>query len=237
MDDEREQRASVAPLLAVAGVASGGLLVWSWLRNRTQLEHASTAPSEMRPAARGWQWPVPMWQDYSPVVSDGWGSGRSSLDGAPLVHRGVDVMYARKSLDDHAQALPRGTAGGSKWYFMPAGISALAAREGRVIYAARGPRGHAVTIRHADRWSTFYQHLASVRVRVGDHIAAGDVLGEIGGDPTQKPALRHLHFELRDPHGRAIDPKPHLLTWPRARALAIADGASATVLLPPPKAA
>lgn len=228
-------------LLGVLGVAGGGLLVWSLLRNRsTPREHAADlehAPRDLRPAARGWQWPVPMWRGYSPQVSSGWGSPRTALDGTPLSHRGVDLMYPRKSLDDQAEAFPRGTAGGSKWHFMPTGIPVLAARTGRVVFARRGPRGHAVTIRHADGWTTFYQHLASLSVRVAEDVDAGDVLGELGGDPTQKPPLRHLHFELRDPHGRAIDAKTHLLTWPRARALAVTDGASATVLLPPPQAA
>jgi murein DD-endopeptidase MepM/ murein hydrolase activator NlpD len=234
-----------ATLLGVVGVAGGGLLLWSLLRNRTSLElqptaparEQASAPSTARPAERGWQWPVPMWREYSPAVSDGWGTQRTTLDGTPIVHRGVDLMYPRKSLDDQAEAFPPGTAGGSKWHFVPMAIPVLAARKGRVVFARRGPRGHAVTIRHPDGWTTFYQHLASLGVRVGDHVDAGDVLGELGGDPTQKPALRHLHFELRDPHGVAIDPKPHLLTWPRARALAVADGASASVLLPPPKAA
>lgn len=235
-DDERAWPA----LVGAAGVAGGGLLLWSLLRNRSParepLEHASDAPSDLRPPASGWQWPVPMWRDYSPAVSDGWGSMRTALDGTPLVHRGVDLMYPRKSLDDQAATFPRGSAGGSKWHFMPTGIPVLAARGGYVVYARRGPRGHAVTLDHGHGWTTFYQHLASLRVSVGDKVAAGDVLGEAGGDPTQTPALRHLHFELRDPLGRAIDPKPYLLTWPRARALAVADGASATVLLPPPKA-
>lgn len=240
MEDERGWPA----LVGIAGVAGGGVLLWSLLRKRPpraleprelEVERARDAPSDLRPATRGWQWPVPMWRDYSPQVSDGWGSKRTALDGTPLVHRGVDLMYPRKSLDDLAAAFPRGSAGGSKWYFMPAGISVLAARTGRVVFAKRGPRGHAVTIRHADGWTTFYQHLASLRVTVGESLAAGDVLGELGGDPTQKLALRHLHFELRDPHRRAIDPKPHLLTWPRARALAVTDGAIATALVPPPK--
>lgn len=239
MNDERN---ALPIVLGVAGGAGVGLLLWSALRNRPQsiapaTEQASTAPSSARPAPSGWQWPVPMWGDYSPTVSDGWGSDRHSLDGKPRIHRGVDILYSRKSLDDQGDAFPRGTAGGSKWFFMPTGIPVLAARGGRVVYAKRGPRGHAVTVLHADGWTTFYQHLAGLLVAVGDTVAAGEVLGELGGDPTQKPALRHLHFEVRDPNKLAIDPKPYLLTWPRVRPLAVTNGAIATVLLPPPRTA
>lgn len=230
-------RADDPALPVVAGVvAGGGLLAWALLRRQAATPRPS--PSERRPApmpARtGWVWPVPMWGDYSPTVSSGWGARRRTLDGTPRPHRGVDLMYPRKSLDDAADFRP-GSAGGSAWHFMPTGVPALAARDGRVVYAEKTPRGHAVVIRHPDGWRTFYQHLTHLLVDVGDDVAAGDVLGEIGGDPTQKPALRHLHFELRDPQGRAIDPKPHLLTWPRVRALAVTDDAIAQVLLPPPR--
>lgn len=179
-------------------------------------------------------WPLPMWGDYSPVVSDGWGSRRRTLDGTPRPHRGVDLMYPRKSLDDQAAAYPPNTAGGATWHFVPDGIDVLAARAGTVTYAAPTPRGHAVTIDHRDGWSTFYQHLASLRVARGDVVTAGQPLGRVGGDPTQARALRHLHFEVRR-HGTPIDPAPLLRTWHRLRPLAVADGASATVLLPPPR--
>jgi murein DD-endopeptidase MepM/ murein hydrolase activator NlpD len=227
-------------LALVTGVlaAGGGFLAWALLRRQ-----ASTAPlapaadraATPQPARTGWQWPVPMWGDYSPQVSDGWGSPRRTLDGKPRTHEGVDLMFPRKSLDDLVDAYPRGSAGGAKWHFMPTGVPALAARGGRVTYAKNTARGYAVIVRHADNWRTFYQHLAHLLVGVGDTVAAGEVLGEIGGDPTQHPPLRHLHFELRAPDGRAINPKPHLLTWPRVRPLAVADGAIASVLLPAPR--
>jgi len=233
---------SIWPAVALGAASiAGGVALWSHFRNHERSIAPALqdlAPSSARPAAAVWQWPVPLWGDYSPVVSDGWGSNRRTLDGKPRIHRGVDIMYPRKSVDDQAATFPRSTAGGSRWHFMPTGIAVLAARAGRVVYAERGPRGHAVTVKHADRWTTFYQHLARLLVAVGDQVAAGEVLGELGGDPTQTPPLRHLHFEVRDPRGLAIDPKPHLLTWPRVRPLTIVDNAIATaVLLPPPRAA
>jgi len=224
----------------IAGVAGGSLLLWSLLGRRQSATSTTPAPettaaSSARPAPTGWQWPIPLWGAYSPTVSDGWGSSRTTLDGTSRTHRGVDLMYPRRSVDDQAVVFPRDTPGGSKWHFMPTETPVLSARAGKVIYADRTARGHAVVIKHADRWSTFYQHLSTLRVRRGDVVTTGQILGEVGGDPTQRNPLRHLHFEIRRPDGGAIDPQPLLLTWPRVRPLALLDGVIATALLPPPR--
>lgn len=52
-----------------------------------------------------------------------------------------------------------------------------------------------------------YAHLASVRVRVGDLVFAGELLGHAGC--TGYCSGTHLHFELRD-DGTAFDPAPLL---------------------------
>jgi hypothetical protein len=65
--------------------------------------------------------------------------------------------------------------------------------------------GNAVVVRHPDGYETYYGHLrqGSVRVRSGQPVAAGDVLGTVGlsGD-TEFP---HLHFEVRR-DGSVVDP-------------------------------
>lgn len=237
---------NVLPVLAgLATAAGGGLLVWTLLRR--QAPSASRTPAPPRSPARSlvptasrapsgddWQWPIPIWKGRSPVISDGWGSRRRTLDGKPRTHQGVDLMYPRASLDDMADAFPPNTAGGSKWHFMPEHVPVLAARAGRVTYAERTPRGIAIVVRHPDGWSTFYQHLATLRVARGEDIETGQILGEVGGDPTQRPALRHLHFEIRRPGGNAIDPRPLLRTWPRVELFVVDDGI-ASITHPPPR--
>jgi murein DD-endopeptidase MepM/ murein hydrolase activator NlpD len=52
-----------------------------------------------------------------------------------------------------------------------------------------------------------YAHLSSVRVRVGDVVFAGELLGHAGC--TGYCTGTHLHFELRD-DGTAFDPAPLL---------------------------
>lgn len=65
--------------------------------------------------------------------------------------------------------------------------------------------GNSVAIRHGDGWETQYSHLklGSIRVRPGDEVAAGQVIGEIG--LSGKSEFPHLHFSVRQ--GRTeIDP-------------------------------
>jgi hypothetical protein len=164
-----------------------------------------------------WVWPVPAFEGYRPVVSDGWGSIRRSPDGTARSHLGADIMFRRRSAADRSAEFPAGTAGGSKAHFMPSGVVALGAADGVVRFAAVTRRGSTVVIRHAGGWSSYYTHLESLRVAVGDAVRAGQPIGIVGHDPTDPRGLRHLHFELWRGHKRsgAIDPAPYLAAWER----------------------
>jgi hypothetical protein len=102
------------------------------------------------------------------------------------------------------------------------GVDVLAAAAGRVarlrdgvqdisIRAPGAPSvagqecGNGVVVDHGDGWETQYCHVArgSVRVKVGDSVAAGQPLARVGlsGD-TEFP---HLHFTVRHA-GQVIDP-------------------------------
>ena len=105
---------------------------------------------------------------------------------------------------------------------MRAGVPVLAAASGVVrdvrdgmpdtgkqAYDARGEAdralGNAVALDHGSGWTTFYGHLrqGSLKVRLGDRVARGQVLGEIGlSGSTEFP---HVHFEVRH-KGKVIDP-------------------------------
>ena len=103
-----------------------------------------------------------------------------------------------------------------------AGVDVLAAAAGRVarlrdgvqdisIRAPGAPSvagqecGNGVVVDHGDGWETQYCHVArgSVRVKVGDQVAAGQPLARVGlsGD-TEFP---HLHFTVRHA-GQVVDP-------------------------------
>lgn len=87
-----------------------------------------------------------------------------------------------------------------------AGLPVVAALDGTVtavFWDVWG--GNRVEVTHADGLKTTYNHLADVRVRTGDRLAASEQLGSVGstGLRTTGP---HLHFETWI-HGRAVDPQ------------------------------
>lgn len=164
-----------------------------------------------------WVFPVPDLVDRRPEVSDGWGSPRHSADGSRTLHLGADIMFRRRSSDDLIEVFAPGTPNATKGYFMPDHIPALAVGAGVVDFAAWTRRGFTVRILHANGWMTYYTHLALLFVRPKQRIAAGDPIGTIGFDPTDRRQLMHLHFELWRGRKRwaAVNPKPYLDAWQR----------------------
>ena len=65
--------------------------------------------------------------------------------------------------------------------------------------------GNGVVIDHGNGWETQYCHMkrASVRVRLGQQVAAGDALGEIG--ISGKAEFPHVHLSVRH-NGEKLDP-------------------------------
>jgi murein DD-endopeptidase MepM/ murein hydrolase activator NlpD len=93
-----------------------------------------------------------------------------------------------------------------------AGTDVIAAAPGRVTWASRRDGwGKLVTIAHGHGVRTMYAHLSTVKVKVGQWVAGGTVLGRVGatGDATGP----HLHFEVRV-GGAAIDPLRALVPLP-----------------------
>ena len=82
-----------------------------------------------------------------------------------------------------------------------------AAEPGRVVAVGerRGFEGYGnlVKVSLGYGWVALYAHLAGWRVRVGEHVAAGQRLGTAGC--TGWCTGTHLHFELRR-FGRPVDP-------------------------------
>ena len=100
----------------------------------------------------------------------------------------------------------------------PAGTPILAAADGRVTFAGlRGGYGHLILIEHTvsgQRVATGYAHMYSdgVHVTVGDIVAAGQHIGDVGSDGRSTGP--HLHFEVRPGGADAgpVDPEPWLAT-------------------------
>lgn len=76
--------------------------------------------------------------------------------------------------------------------------------KGKVRYAGfYGGYGRVVVVRHYNGLETLYAHLHRYKVKIGDEVEAGDVVG-LGGSSGQSTGS-HLHFECRF-KGVAFDP-------------------------------
>ena len=73
-----------------------------------------------------------------------------------------------------------------------------------------GSYGNYVKIRHDNGYYTMYAHMAynTVKVKVGDKVKRGQVLGYMGN--TGYSFGGHLHWEVRTPSDIKIDPIPYL---------------------------
>ncbi len=67
--------------------------------------------------------------------------------------------------------------------------------------------GNCVKLRHSGGYETLYAHLASVKVKHGQVVQTGQVLGTMGN--TGNSYGTHLHFEVRR-DGSRINPTPYL---------------------------
>ena len=89
------------------------------------------------------------------------------------------------------------------------GTPIFAAAAGRVIHSGTGFRdyGRVVIVKHVGRYSSVYAHNRRNRVKKGDFVEQGDLIGEVGSSGNASGP--HVHFELRR-NSRAIDPLPYL---------------------------
>jgi murein DD-endopeptidase MepM/ murein hydrolase activator NlpD len=73
-----------------------------------------------------------------------------------------------------------------------------------------GSYGNYVKLKHNNGYYTLYAHMAynTVTAKVGDKVKKGARLGFMGN--TGYSFGGHLHFEVRNPNNRRIDPTPYL---------------------------
>ena len=88
------------------------------------------------------------------------------------------------------------------------GTPIAAAGAGMVIYAGwLGGYGNLTVIDHGGGLSTAYGHQSSIGVSVGQQVAQGQIIGNVGS--TGHSTGPHLHFEVRV-NGQAVDPLGYL---------------------------
>ena len=99
----------------------------------------------------------------------------------------------------------------------PTGTPVYATGPGKVVKASwNGGYGRLVEIQHAGNIVTRYAHLSRINVQVGDHVAAGKVIGRVGS--TGRSTGPHLHYETRLGK-KAVNPGRFIKAGIRVRSL------------------
>lgn len=112
-------------------------------------------------------------------VSSSFGVRRDPIIRRPAMHAGIDFRAAT-------------------------GTDIRSAGAGVVTKAGwNGGYGRMVEIEHGHGLSTRYAHMSRIRVREGERVSTGDVVGEVGS--SGRSTGPHLHYEVRR-NGTAVDP-------------------------------
>ena len=95
----------------------------------------------------------------------------------------------------------------------PKGTPIYAALGGIVEVVSNGGRGFSgygkvIIINHGDKLWTLYSHCSTMGVKVGQNVKQGDKIATVGR--TGRATANHLHFEVRNSRGAALDPMKHL---------------------------
>ena len=115
--------------------------------------------------------------------TSGFGTRRDPINGRARSHNGQDL------------AGPKGTP-------------ILATGDGTIIFAGRQTGyGNVVKIRHSFGYETVYAHLNAFRVKTGERVSRGDVIGGMGN--TGRSTGTHLHYEIRI-DGKPTNPMPYM---------------------------
>ncbi|GAB4510794.1 MAG: M23 family metallopeptidase [Roseibium sp.] len=101
----------------------------------------------------------------------------------------------------------------------PYGARVFATAPGTILSAGRnGGYGKMVEIRHANGFVTRYAHLSRIQVAEGDHVLAGDLIGNVGS--TGRSTGPHLHYEIRR-HDKPTNPTAFIAAGDRLAELSL----------------
>ena len=120
------------------------------------------------------------------TITSGFGyRGDIGVKGASKYHKGVDLAYRK------------GEAVGAK-------------HAGKVVFAGKqSGYGNVVYVQEDNGTVQRYGHLNSIAVKKGDKVGVGTKLGGAGNTGTSGGV--HLHYEVRDKNGKALDPAAYEL--------------------------
>ncbi|WP_415394054.1 M23 family metallopeptidase [Paracoccus sp. SJTW-4] len=90
----------------------------------------------------------------------------------------------------------------------PVGTPVYATADGVVTFAGwQNGYGRIVIVQHPFGLETRYPHLNATRVKVGQTVARGDRVGDMGN--SGRSTGPHLHYEVRV-NGEAVDPMRYI---------------------------
>jgi hypothetical protein len=182
----------------------------NFIRLQAELTHTQNPPMDIIPESSFTESPAFRSFDFNPVaftvgISIGipWNrperpsSNNNEIPLPPLVE-GDEVSFSNPLKDTFI------TSGfGPRWNSTHQGVDLdaslrediYAAESGIVVKAGQG-RGYGkmVRIRHANGFETVYAHMSRIRVKQGQHILKGEVVGKAGNTGTSSGV--HLHFEI-----------------------------------------
>lgn len=111
------------------------------------------------------------------------GSRRDPFTGRAAQHTGIDIPAPSGT---PVKAAAAGTVSFAGW-----------ARKG----SGYGGYGNAVIVQHNDGTQSLYGHLSGINTKVGDTVAAGQVIGKMGS--TGRSSGSHLHFQINKAGARS----------------------------------
>ena len=132
-------------------------------------------------------------------------STKGSTFGMPLRHARVTSSFSYRRWHPilHRYRPHHGTDFGAR-----RGTPLLAVNDGKVTYAGwMGGYGRVVKIRHAGGYESLYAHQSRIRVKRGQKVKKGQIIGYVGS--SGRSTGPHLHFGLKK-NGRWVDPMKYL---------------------------
>ena len=125
----------------------------------------------------------PVWGKKSNIGSF-WGDVR---DGGKRKHRGIDI-FAKK------------------------GTPVVAICDGVIVSRGNTPRGGKTLWMQAAGYAmtVYYAHLDEQKVRVGQAVKKGEIIGTVGNTGNARTTPAHLHFGIYTWLGGAINPLPYV---------------------------
>ena len=127
-------------------------------------------------------------------ISSGYGWRKSPFTGRREFHNGLDISSRR-------------------------GTPIIAPADGKVIFVGRDRYlGKYVKIAHNDTLTTTYGHLMEYKVKKGQMVKRGDVIGLMGN--TGRSTGHHLHYQVQNGN-KTVNPNHYILNAPASQAVIV----------------